>query len=114
MSRRLLPARRARNAPDLSPEFVAGGKNCAKMWQRPGPPQRDTDCLSRLSPCRRIFPRMEASPHILIEAVRAIGGYAATQRIANLTQLIDTAPPDWRGRIVRAAGDPSLRVSLAA
>lgn len=48
------------------------------------------------------------------QAVRAIGGYAATQRIANLTQLIDEAPPGWRARIVRAAGDPTLRVSLSA
>ena len=48
------------------------------------------------------------------QAVRAIGAYAATQRIANLTQLIDEAPPDWRSRIVRAASDPSLRVTLSA
>lgn len=48
------------------------------------------------------------------EAVRAIGAYAATQRIANLTQLIDEAPPDWRSRIVRAASDPSLHVTLSA
>jgi len=47
------------------------------------------------------------------QAIRAIGAYAATQRIANLTQLIDEAPPDWRGRIVRAASDPSLRVTLS-
>ena len=47
------------------------------------------------------------------QAVRAIGGYAATQRIANLTQLIDDAPPAWRSRIVQAAGDPSLLVTLS-
>ena len=46
------------------------------------------------------------------QAVRAIGGYAATQRIANLARLIDEAPEDWRGRIVAAASDPTLRVSL--
>jgi len=47
------------------------------------------------------------------QAVRAISGYAATQRIANLARLIDEAPEDWRGRIVAAASDPTLRVSLA-
>jgi len=46
-------------------------------------------------------------------AVRAIGAYAATQRIANLAQLIDEAPADWRERIVRAASDPTLRVGLS-
>jgi len=47
------------------------------------------------------------------EAVRAIGGYAATQRIANLARLIDEAPAEWRGRIVAAASDPTLRISLS-
>ncbi len=47
------------------------------------------------------------------EAVRAVGGYAATQRIANLARLIDEAPPDWRSRIVAAAGDPTLQVTLS-
>ena len=37
-------------------------------------------------------------------AVRSVGGYAATQRIANLARLIDEAPPDWRSRIVAVAG----------
>lgn len=46
-------------------------------------------------------------------AVRALGGYAATQRIANLTRLIDGAPPLWRARIIAAAGDPTLRIALA-
>lgn len=48
------------------------------------------------------------------QAVRAIGGYAATQRIANLIQLIDTTPPAWRSRIAVAASDTTLRVSLSA
>jgi signal transduction histidine kinase len=47
------------------------------------------------------------------QAVRAIGGYAATQRIANLTQLIDEAPPAWRNRIAAAASDPTLQVTLS-
>lgn len=48
------------------------------------------------------------------QVVRAVGGYAATQRIANLARLIDEAPEDWRGRIVAAASDPTLRVSLSS
>lgn len=47
------------------------------------------------------------------QAVRAIGGYVATQRIANLARLIDEAPEGWRDRIVAAANDPTLRVSLS-
>jgi signal transduction histidine kinase len=47
------------------------------------------------------------------EAVRSVGGYAATQRIANLARLIDEAQPDWRSRIVAAAGDPTLQVALS-
>ena len=47
-------------------------------------------------------------------AVRAIGGYAATQRIANLARLVDEAPTEWRGRIVAAASDPTLGVSLSS
>jgi signal transduction histidine kinase len=46
------------------------------------------------------------------QAVRAVGGYAATQRIANLARLIDEAPEAWRGRIVAAASDPTLLISL--
>jgi signal transduction histidine kinase len=48
------------------------------------------------------------------QAVRAISGYAATQRIANLARLIDEAPEEWRGRIVAAANDTTLRVTLSA
>lgn len=48
------------------------------------------------------------------QAVRMIGGYAAAQRIANLAQLIDEAPPEWRNRIVQAASDPTLRVTVSA
>jgi signal transduction histidine kinase len=48
------------------------------------------------------------------QAVRAIGGYVATQRIANLARLIDEAPLDWRDRIVAAANDPTLRISLSS
>ena len=48
------------------------------------------------------------------QAVRAISGYAATQRIANLARLIDEAPEEWRGRIVAAASDPTLRITISA
>jgi signal transduction histidine kinase len=47
------------------------------------------------------------------KAVRAIGGYAATQRISNITRLIEDAPEDWRGRIATAASDPTLRITLS-
>ncbi len=47
------------------------------------------------------------------QAVRAIGGFAAAQRIANLTRLVRDAPPDWRGRIVAALSDQTFRVMLS-
>lgn len=48
------------------------------------------------------------------QAVRAIGGFAAAQRIANLTRLVQDAPPEWRERIVSALSDQTFRVSLSA
>lgn len=45
-------------------------------------------------------------------AVRAVGGLALAQRIANLTRLIEDAPPEWQGRIVAASSDPTFRVKL--
>lgn len=47
------------------------------------------------------------------QAVRAVGGLAVAQRIANVTHLIEEAPSDWRDRIVTATNDPSFRVSIA-
>ena len=47
------------------------------------------------------------------QAVRAISAYAATQRIANLARLVDEAPEEWRGRIVAAASDPTLNISIS-
>jgi signal transduction histidine kinase len=47
------------------------------------------------------------------QAVRAVGGLAVAQRIANVTHLIEDAPADWRGRIVGASSDPNFRVSVA-
>jgi signal transduction histidine kinase len=48
------------------------------------------------------------------QAVRAVGGFAAAQRIANLTRLVQEAPYDWRARIVAGISDNSFRVSLTA
>ncbi|MDR3531143.1 MAG: ATP-binding protein [Rhodopila sp.] len=48
-----------------------------------------------------------------VQAVRAVGGYAATQRIANLARLLDEAPEPWRNRIAAAASDPTLLVTLS-
>lgn len=47
------------------------------------------------------------------EAVRAAGGFAATQRIANIARLIDDTPPEWRDRIIAAARDATLRIVLS-
>jgi signal transduction histidine kinase len=48
------------------------------------------------------------------QAVRAVGGLAAAQRIANLTRLVQDAPQEWRGRIVAALSDQTFRVSLSS
>ena len=48
------------------------------------------------------------------QAVRAIGGFAAAQRIANLTRLVQDAPREWRQRIVTASSDQMFRVSISA
>ena len=47
------------------------------------------------------------------QAVRAIGGLAAAQRVANLSRLVEEAPADWRSRIVQALNDPTFHVSLS-
>jgi signal transduction histidine kinase len=48
------------------------------------------------------------------QAVRAVGGFAVAQRIANLTRLVQEAPREWRQRIVSALSDQTFRVSLSA
>jgi len=48
------------------------------------------------------------------QAVRAVGGFAAAQRVANLSRLVEEAPPEWRPRIVQALSDPTFRVALSA
>jgi signal transduction histidine kinase len=47
------------------------------------------------------------------QAVRAIGGLAAAQRVSNLARLVHEAPREWRERIVSASSDQGFRVSLA-
>ncbi|HWM49343.1 MAG TPA: ATP-binding protein [Xanthobacteraceae bacterium] len=48
------------------------------------------------------------------QAVRAVGGFAAAQRIANLTRLVQEAPREWRERIVAAMSDQTLQAALTA
>ena len=48
------------------------------------------------------------------QAVRAIGGFAAAQRVANLSRLVEDAPAEWRPRLVAALSDPTFRVALTA
>lgn len=47
-------------------------------------------------------------------AVRAVGGFAASQRIANLSRLIEEAPADWRARIAQALSDQTFQVALSS
>jgi signal transduction histidine kinase len=48
------------------------------------------------------------------QAVRAVGGFSAAQRITNLTKLVRDAPREWRERIVASLSDQTFRVSLSA
>ncbi|WP_445487987.1 ATP-binding protein [Rhodopseudomonas sp. RCAM05734] len=48
------------------------------------------------------------------QAVRAVGGFAAAQRMANLVRLVQDTPPEARPRIVTALSDPTFRVALSA
>jgi signal transduction histidine kinase len=48
------------------------------------------------------------------QAVRVVGGYAAAQRITNLTRLIQETPREQRSRIVSALRDQNLHVSLSS
>lgn len=48
------------------------------------------------------------------QAVRAVGGFAAAQRITNITKLVQDAPREWRERIVAGLSDQTFRVSLTA
>ena len=48
------------------------------------------------------------------QAVRAVGGFAAAQRITNLTRLVQDTPRESRERIVAALNDQTFRVALSA
>ncbi|MBI1201931.1 MAG: HAMP domain-containing protein [Rhodopseudomonas sp.] len=48
------------------------------------------------------------------QAVRAVGGLSAAQRITNLTKLVQDTPPEWRDRIVAGLSDQNFRVSISA
>lgn len=48
------------------------------------------------------------------QAVRAVGGLAAAQRITNLARLVQETPRQSRARIVSALSDQTFRVSLSA
>ncbi|RKE65776.1 ATP-binding protein [Pseudorhodoplanes sinuspersici] len=45
-------------------------------------------------------------------AVRAVGGLATAQRIANAARLVDDVPAEWRRRLVAGLSDQSLQVTL--
>ena len=47
-------------------------------------------------------------------AVRAVGGLATAQRIANVSRLVEDMPADWRNRLVTGLSDRSLTVALSA
>jgi signal transduction histidine kinase len=46
------------------------------------------------------------------EAVRAVGGLAAAERIINLSRLIEDVPAEWRDRIIAGANDAGFRIRL--
>jgi signal transduction histidine kinase len=48
------------------------------------------------------------------QAVRAVGGFTAAQRITNLTRLVQETPRESHTRIVAALSDQTFRVSLSA
>jgi signal transduction histidine kinase len=45
-------------------------------------------------------------------AVRAVGGLAIAQRIANVSRLVEDMPAEWRDRLVAGLSDRSLTVAL--
>ena len=48
------------------------------------------------------------------EAVRAVGGLAAAQRVANIAHVFDESPPESRPRLSQLLSEPSFRVSVSA
>jgi signal transduction histidine kinase len=47
------------------------------------------------------------------QAVRAVGGFSAAQRITNLAKLVQDTPTEWRERIVAGLSDQTFQVSLS-
>lgn len=47
------------------------------------------------------------------QAVRAVGGFAAAQRITNVTKLVQDIPNEWRARVIAGLSDQTFRVSLS-
>jgi signal transduction histidine kinase len=47
------------------------------------------------------------------QAVRAVGGFSAAQRITNLAKLVQDTPREWRERIVAGLSDQTFQVSLS-
>lgn len=47
-------------------------------------------------------------------AVRAVGGFALAQRIANVARLVEEIPPDWRERITTGISDQAFHVTLGS
>ncbi len=48
------------------------------------------------------------------DAVRAVGGLAAAQRVANLVHVFDESPPESRPRLAQLLSEPSFRVAITA
>lgn len=48
------------------------------------------------------------------QAVRAVGGLAAAQRITNLSRLVEDTPREGRERIVAGLSDPTFRILLSS
>ena len=48
------------------------------------------------------------------DALTILGGGQVAERIATIARLIDSTPPDQRGRLIEAVGGPTLQVSLGS
>lgn len=48
------------------------------------------------------------------QAVRAVSGFAAAERVANAARLMREAPADWRDRLASAMSDETFRVRVTA
>ena len=48
------------------------------------------------------------------DSLTILGGGQVAERIATIARLIDSTPPDQRGRLIEAVGGPTLQVSLGS